>query len=73
MRKGLLYLAGLFLALGCLTGCRKKEVRPGDVAGYDQGEAYLSIWVHSMQFRYPENPGPAAGAAKSICLSMIFV
>ena len=40
MRKGLLYLAGLFLALGCLTGCRKKEVRPGDVAGYDQGEAY---------------------------------
>ncbi len=49
MRKGLLYLAGLFLALGCLTGCRKKEVRPGDVAGYDQGEAYLSIWVHSIE------------------------
>lgn len=49
MRKRILCLAGMFLALGCLAGCRKKEVRPGDVPGYDQGEAYLSIWVHSIE------------------------
>ena len=49
MRKRILCLAGMFLALGCLAGCQKKEVRPGDVPGYDQGEAYLSIWVHSIE------------------------
>ena len=27
----------------------EKEVKPGDVAGYDEGEQYLSIWVHSIE------------------------
>ena len=32
-----LLLAGL-LAVGGLTGCQKKEVHPGDVKGYEEGE-----------------------------------
>ena len=30
----LIFLAGLAMAVS-LTGCQKKEVKPGDVAGYD--------------------------------------
>ena len=30
----LILLAGLAMAVS-LTGCQKKEVKPGDVAGYD--------------------------------------
>ena len=44
----LILLAGLAIAVS-LTGCQKKEVKPGDVAGYDEGEQYLSIWVHSIE------------------------
>lgn len=32
----LIFLAGLAMAVS-LTGCQKKEVKPGDVAGYDEG------------------------------------
>ncbi len=49
MKKRLLCLTALFLLLGSLPGCQKKEIRPGDVEGFDQGEAYLSIWVHSIE------------------------
>lgn len=49
MKKKLLYLAGISLTFSCLAGCGKKTVDPGDVAGYDQGEQYLSIWVHSIE------------------------
>ena len=49
MKKRLLCLAGALLAAGCLTGCQKKQVRPGEIAGYDEGEGYLSIWVHSIE------------------------
>lgn len=53
MRKRWRYLAGTCLALGCLagslTGCQRRAVRPGDVPGFDQGETYLSIWVHSIE------------------------
>ena len=28
----------------CLSGCQQKDPEPGDVAGYDPGEEYLSIW-----------------------------
>lgn len=44
--------AGAVIALltaACLAGCQKKEVSPGDVSGYDQGEQYLSIWVHTIE------------------------
>ncbi len=49
MKKKMLCAAAVILAAGCLTGCQKKEVKPGDVAGFDQGEEYLSIWVHSIE------------------------
>lgn len=49
MKKRLLCLAGALLMAGCLTGCQKKQVSPGEMAGYDAGEEYLSIWVHSIE------------------------
>lgn len=32
-----------------LPGCQGKRPEPGSVAGYDEGEQYLSIWVHSIE------------------------
>lgn len=32
-----------------LTGCGSKQPEPGEIAGYDKGEQYLSIWVHSIE------------------------
>jgi len=36
------------LASFSLVGCAK-NIRPGDIAGFDDGEEYLSIWVHSIE------------------------
>lgn len=41
-------LVSMLLA-GLLTGCQGKKPDPGDIAGYDEGEQYLSIWVHSIE------------------------
>lgn len=49
MRRRLLCLASILLSLACLSGCQKKDPQPGEVAGYDKGEEYLSIWVHSIE------------------------
>ena len=32
-----------------LSSCGQKTVQPGAVAGFDQGEKYLKIWVHSIE------------------------
>lgn len=42
-------IVAAFLAAGCLTGCHKKQALPGDVPGYDAGEQYLSLWVHTIE------------------------
>lgn len=34
---------------GALCGCAKKTPQPGSIEGYDEGEQYLSIWVHSIE------------------------
>ena len=49
MKKRLLCLVGIVFAAACFTGCQQKDPEPGDVAGYDEGEEYLSIWVHSIE------------------------
>ncbi|MDD7295046.1 MAG: sugar ABC transporter substrate-binding protein [Oscillospiraceae bacterium] len=41
-------IASLLLA-GSMTGCGQKNVQPGDVAGYDSGETYISMWVHTIE------------------------
>lgn len=33
----------------CMTGCQKSTPKAGSIAGYDKGEQYLSIWVHSIE------------------------
>lgn len=49
MRKKLICsAAAISLAAFSLTGCAK-NVEPGDVVGFDEGEKYLSIWVHSIE------------------------
>ena len=42
MKKWRLCLTGVVLAAACLTGCQQKDPEPGEVAGYDEGEEYLS-------------------------------
>lgn len=49
MKKGVVMAASVMLAAGCLAGCQKKQVQPGDVPGFDPGEQYLSLWVHSIE------------------------
>lgn len=41
-------LLAAFFAMA-LTGCGDKQPQPGGVKGYDKGEEYLSIWVHSIE------------------------
>lgn len=38
-----------FVLVGALCGCAKKTPQPGSIEGYDEGEQYLSIWVHSIE------------------------
>lgn len=42
-----------FLTITCLavglTGCQKSTPKPGSISGYEEGETYLSIWVHSIE------------------------
>lgn len=40
--------ASALVAALLLAGCGK-TVSPGDKAGYDDGEEYLSIWVHIIE------------------------
>ena len=49
MRKPLLCLLGIAFAAASITGCQQKDPKPGEVPGYEQGETYLSIWVHSIE------------------------
>lgn len=37
------------LLTASLSGCSGKNVQPGDVAGYDEGETYISMWVHTIE------------------------
>ncbi len=49
MRRRILLLLSGLLAAGSLVGCQKKKVKPGMVEGFEDGEEYLSIWVHSIE------------------------
>ena len=49
MRKALCIMLFSVCMLGCLTGCGKNDVKPGEVKGSDKGEQYLSIWVHTIE------------------------
>ncbi|MGN1129495.1 MAG: ABC transporter substrate-binding protein [Candidatus Flemingiibacterium sp.] len=48
MKKSLSLATAAALCLTMLSGCGR-TVRPGDVDGYDEGEQYLSIWVHIIE------------------------
>lgn len=49
MRRLPLVMVAAVLLIGSLTGCQGKKPDPGKIAGYDEGEQYLSIWVHSIE------------------------
>lgn len=43
-------LMSILLCAGMLFGgCGSSKPQPGDKPGYDEGEQYLSIWVHSIE------------------------
>ncbi|MDR3767611.1 MAG: sugar ABC transporter substrate-binding protein [Butyricicoccus sp.] len=49
MKKRLLGITALLAVICCLAGCQKKDPLPGEQEGFDPGEEYLSIWVHSIE------------------------
>ncbi|MDD6704703.1 MAG: extracellular solute-binding protein, partial [Clostridiaceae bacterium] len=50
MRRKLSAVIALMLSASCfLTGCQTSVPSPGDIEGYDAGEEYLSIWVHTIE------------------------
>lgn len=48
MKKAVCFTAALAMTAAALTGC-SRTIKPGDAAGFDEGEQYLSIWVHSIE------------------------
>lgn len=49
MKKRIIALLAASAMLMSLTGCQKSIPEPESIAGYDKGEEYLSIWVHSIE------------------------
>ena len=49
MKKAVSIGISSLLLTATLTGCGGKNVQPGDVPGYDAGEAYISMWVHTIE------------------------
>ena len=47
-QKGVLLVVPL-IAAAVMAGCGSRHPAPGEAAGYDEGEQYLSIWVHSIE------------------------
>ena len=48
MKKRLLGITAMCAIVCCLAGCQQKDP-PGELEGFDAGEQYLSIWVHSIE------------------------
>lgn len=49
MKKKRLTILFMSLLIFILSGCQKSDPEPGSIQGYDEGEQYLSIWVHSIE------------------------
>ncbi|WP_373164547.1 sugar ABC transporter substrate-binding protein [Agathobaculum sp. Marseille-P7918] len=49
MKKRLLGITAMCAIVCCLAGCQQKDPLPGELEGFDAGEQYLSIWVHSIE------------------------
>lgn len=49
MRRHIIAILALGLLTISMTGCQKSTPKPGSISGYDEGEQYLSIWVHSIE------------------------
>ena len=41
-------LVAVAVCLTILSGC-SRTVSPGDTEGYDEGEQYISMWVHIIE------------------------
>ena len=49
MKKAISAGISALLLAGCLSGCGKSEIQPGDVVGFDEGEILVSMWVHTIE------------------------
>lgn len=60
MKKVVSILAAAAVCMTMLSGC-SRTVSPGDIEGYDEGEQYISLWVHIIE----ETPEGQASRAKA--------
>lgn len=49
MKKAISAVISVLLLAGCLTGCGKKEIEPGDAEGFGEGETLVTMWVHTIE------------------------
>lgn len=49
MKKAVSAAVSILLIAGCLGGCGKKDIQPGDVEGFDGGETLITMWVHTIE------------------------
>ena len=49
MKKAISAVISVLLLAGCLTGCGKKKIEPGDAEGFDEGETLVTMWVHTIE------------------------
>ena len=48
MKKAVL-LAAALAAAALAGGCSEKEVEPGSIAGFDEGEQYIEMWTYTIE------------------------
>ena len=48
MKRVVSILAAAAVCMTMLSGC-SRTVSPGDIEGYDEGEQYISLWVHIIE------------------------
>lgn len=49
MKKRITAVLTVALLVVSISGCGNRTPKPGSISGYDEGEQYLSIWVHSIE------------------------
>lgn len=48
MKKAVL-LAAVLSAAMTVSGCSEKEIEPGSIAGFDEGEKYIEMWTYTIE------------------------
>lgn len=49
MKRAVSIITASLLLASFITGCSQRIPQPGEIAGYDEGETYISMWVHTIE------------------------